>query len=262
VIRDKIDDLKLYDPMYKVQQMSVLHTLHDGSTLQIMSAREISMVPNWQGNRIMDRAHLDVLRRSVGADIRTIDVNPFRMVVYEDKDATGRVATVTQLVDGQHRAELLREHFGTTLCEDFPVIVIVKHVESELEIIEYFNAVNANKPITWSDPSMIVNKYIQTLELAFNTVKRCPYIRNVTTRRPYLAVERLREGLLACADRLRAKDASLWVARVQAWNEREVREAELRTALGEPNKMMSHAIEIRFMLGMDARLSWIAACLL
>ena len=240
-----------------------LHTLHDGSRLVILRARELIDIPVWQGNRIIDHAHVAQIGSGV-ATVQTLDFG-YRLVRCPVIDAGGANVWAVYLVDGQHRHAVLRAHFAGELCAaDFDVVVLVKDVATEMEIIEYFNTLNTVKPILWSDPNLVVNLYLQGLEGEFNKGKTI-LLRKGATCRPYLSVDKVREQLTIRARRLVANRAAVaaFVARVRAWNEEGVRRADVEM-LALPEKeaeRLSKAAKLRFVLAHDARLPWIDACL-
>lgn len=176
-------------------------------------------------------------------------------------------------MDGQHRAAVLRDYFSTHILEpDFPVVVLEKHVESEWDVISYFNALNNAKPVKWSDPGLLTNKYIQELEAAFCAAgakkkgASAQLIRPGATCRPYLGVEKLRTALMteAMAGKLSSTESEIkaFVERVLAWNTAAVRDAGLTTVFGTKSKkvdvdMIDKAAKLGFMLALDPKLGWI-----
>jgi len=223
--------------------MNVLHTLHDGSILRIMTARELVAIPVWKGNRTLDVAHAKAIAAAV-TDIRTLD-SGYRIVNYMEPDATGTPVRQSYLIDGQHRCHILRS--ATAL--DFPVIVTEKDVASESDAIDFFNTINTVKPQQWSiDPALIVNLYIVELEKAF------PKMIRPSTHRPYLSVDRLREALKRLP--LKAKAVTACVAKARAKNEVLLQDAIMRSNYDlVENK---RAIANGFMLGLD--LGWVKEC--
>jgi hypothetical protein len=256
--------------------MSVLHTLSDGSSLRVMGAKELLAIPVWQGQRILDPAHVAVLKAAVGSNVKQLD-NGYRIVSREEENAFGQKVRVSYLVDGQHRAAVLRDHFATHILEpDFPVVVLEKAVENEWDVISYFNALNNAKPVKWTDPVLLTNKYIQELEQAFvdasgsGKKKGAALIRPGATCRPYLSVDKLRKALLDRSDRLSTTQAEItaFVERVVEWNARAVREAGLTTvftgaagtnekATRSKTEMIDRASKAGFMLAVDPKLGWI-----
>jgi hypothetical protein len=267
-------------------RMPVLHTLSDGSVLRVMGAKEMLAVPVWQGQRILDPAHVTALKAVVGTNAKQLDFG-YRIVSREEENAFGSIVLMSYLVDGQHRAAVLRDYFATHILEpDFPVVVLEKNVESEWDVISYFNALNNAKPVKWSDPGLLTNKYIQELEAAFcassagagsvpgGSKKKGPQlIRPGATCRPYLGVEKLRAALMteAAAGKLSSTESEIkaFVERIVAWNAKAVRDAGLTTvfsgAAGSSKKvdadMIDKAAKLGFMLALDPKLGWIKALL-
>ena len=241
-----------------------LHTLHDGSELHLVSAKELAEVPVWKGNRIIDAGHVAQIELSVAGDIHKLD-GPYRIVMVPEVDGAGVVRTARYLVDGQHRREVLANHFKTHLCEeDFPVLAILKEVESEEEIIAYFNTLNNVKPQHWkTDPHLIVNTYIAALEAEFNRGK-AKLLRSGTTCRPYLGVDKLRESLTKVVSRL-STDKGLvaaFIREVRAWNDHFAQETRRMEGVGadlDPKQVK--AASHNFMLAYDTDHRWILTCL-
>ena len=63
-------------PFYTIPKM--LHTLHDGSHVRLMKARELVAIPVWNGNRTIDHKHVETIKDSL-YDIKHIDFG-FRIV--------------------------------------------------------------------------------------------------------------------------------------------------------------------------------------
>jgi hypothetical protein len=237
-----------------------MHTLHDGSVVRVIGARELIAIPIWKGNRNINSDHVRKIKLAVGENVRQLD-SIYRLVQTDVIDAGGHPCTETYLIDGQHRCQVLKDHFANNLCEsDFPVLVIEKKVASELEIIHYFNTINTVNPITWSDPNLLVNMYISELEKTFNT-KKMLFIRPGSTKRPYLMVEKLREVLSANVRSLksRTEDAVLFVQRCKDWNDQQIAQADI-ISMGyrksEADILLKSA-KAGFMLAMDSKLPWI-----
>lgn len=240
---------------------SVLHSLGDGSVVRLLKASELVGIPVWKGNRIIDPAHVAQIRGTVGANVRILDFG-YRLVTYEIVDGGGARRMETVLVDGQHRHAVLCEHFRPPYFgEDFLVVVTEKHVDSEMDIIEYFNTLNNVKAITWSDPKLVANAYICALEAEFNRGLRpkAALIRQGATHRPYLSAEKIREGLERIEGLRGGKaDIAAFVSRVVAWNMERLRGADLEIALGgKHSDMIGKAATMKFMLALDPKLPWL-----
>ena len=239
----------------------MLHRLHDGSTLKVIQAKELIMLPVWKGNRTMNKDHANQIRNAIGSAVELLD-SGYRIVNYDEQDATGRLVRQSYIIDGQHRQHVLKEHFLDNLCEnDFPVVVQEKDVESEADAIAYFNAINNVRPQKWrTDPALLVNQYIAELEKRFNT-KATKCIRQGTTCRPYLSVDRLRETLKAHAAKLEQEPAKiqLFVQKVVDLNASLVTIASLRVLENnKDSKYWERAAEVKFMLAVDPKMKWVA----
>lgn len=239
-----------------------LHTLNDGSALRVMKASELVSIPVWKGNRVIDSGHVTAIRNAVGTNIRCLDFG-YRLVTYSVTDGGGRPSVITELVDGQHRHAVLKEYFKPLYFgEDFDVVVTVKSVESELEIIEYFNMLNHTKSIILTDNNLVINAYIAALERTFNKPKLL-LIRPKSTQRPYLCVEKVRDELKKYVGLSGSRTAiDSFITKVVTWNTERLRNAELEAVLGGKNsEFLTKGVNVGFMLALDPRLPWIASCL-
>ena len=237
-----------------------MYTFHDGSILRVLSAKELIQIPIWKGNRTLDKAHAERIRDAVGDTVHSLD-SGYRIIHYDEPDTSGRIVRQSYLIDGQHRAHVLREHFLNSMCEpDFLVVVTEKAVESESDAIEYFNAINNVKPQRWrTDPAILANQYIAALEQTFNTSK-LKLIRQ-TTVRPYLSVEKLREVIKKNIDILAQEPTAIRTFCQRAMNRnKELLEQVDMLILGKPKeaKYYERAAESGFMLAVDPKLPWIA----
>jgi hypothetical protein len=127
-----------------------------------MKASELVKIGIWKGNRIIDSEHVNAIMKTVGNNVKSLDF-VYRLVQYTIIDGGGKPFTVRVIVDGQHRHSVLCNYFSTICPEDFDVVVLVKNVDSEDDIVEYFNILNNVKPIKWTEPGLIINKYISAL---------------------------------------------------------------------------------------------------
>ncbi len=235
---------------------TVLHTYFDGSTLRIMSARALISIPIWKGNRILDKAHAAALRASV-ADPQTLD-SGYKIVCYEECDAGGTTVQQRYIVDGQHRVSVLKEHFAGELCApDFNVTYTEITVSDEAAAIAYFNKINHAKPIQFKeDPQMIVNRFMTAFADCWPARHRV--LRTLSTHRPYMHVERLREALLAHVDVLATKTVDWFSDAVKRKNATLLRQYELMLASGTKDvKIIERAHEIGFALAVDPKLRWV-----
>jgi hypothetical protein len=244
-----------------------LHTFHDGSILHVMSAQALIKVPVWKGNRILDTVHADSIQKAIGSSPHLLD-SGYRIIYIEEGDAAGKTVYQPYLIDGQHRAEVLRRHFTETLCEpDFPVLVTVYQVENESKAIAFFNAINNCKPQVWRlDPNLIINKYVDALVKRYGSDKKKCFLRPGTTRRPYLSVDTVRIGLRLSVEHLKQteEEVAAFAEAVDLWNKKELAEAMLRLAAGGVLRdvvSLERAVEVGFMLAFDGTHRWIRECL-
>jgi hypothetical protein len=177
-----------------------LFIYHDDSVLKQMQASQIADLNIWKGNRIIDRAHCETIRREVGNDVKRLDLKPFHIVRYIKDTENGSGELVKELVDGQHRATILKEFFDQKGDDweayDFPVLVIIKTCANEQAIIEYFRMLNNTKAIEWKeDPNLAIARYLQSLLNRFNSRTRI-LIRQGKTRAPYVSVDAIREEMV------------------------------------------------------------------
>ena len=243
----------------------MLHVYNDGSKLLKMSAKELISIPIWKGNRILDTAHAEHIKAAIGSDVKKLDSN-YCIIQYTEPNADGIPVVQRYLIDGQHRASVVRDFFRDTLCEpDFFVTVREKGVESESDAVDYFNAINNTKRQHWkTDPAMIVNRYIQEIERRFNTNKKAPLVR-CNGKRPYLSSDRLREALLKVADRLKmtTEDITKFVDAAWAANGAMLKSLEVESLSGGKNQaMLERALALKFALAYYPDLPWIRRVLL
>lgn len=247
----------------------MLHTLHDGSTLKLISAKELVAIPIWNGNRIIDQAHVDTIKASVKDNIKSLDFG-FRIVTDVVTDPNGLLVKESKIIDGQHRHRVLRDYFlENYFHEDFQIVVLEKELTSESEKITYFKQLNTQLPIAWkSDPAMVTNEYIKALEAKFNTKKES-MIRDKSTKRPYLSVEKVREEFMKIfkvkgVASESSEDIKAFVERVATLNERLIQESDmaiLQAGKKETADLIQKAVAKKFMLAVDPKLKWISECL-
>jgi len=238
----------------------MLHKYNDGSTLIIMSAKELITIPVWKGNRILDNEHATNIKMAIGDNIRLLDSN-YSIVRYEETTASGDILTQSYLIDGQHRASVIREYYRDTVCEpDFTLTVREKIVETESDAVEYFNALNNVKRQFWkTDPNLIVNKYIQAMEKKYNTNTKTPLIRP-KAHRPYLSSDKLRDVLLKCSGFLKNSndDIAKFVKLSAKENVSILNNLEMRLLSFDKNKTtIEKALQVKFGLAYDTDLNWI-----
>jgi hypothetical protein len=218
----------------------------------------------------MSGEHVAKIKASI-TDMRNLDFG-FRLVTRMDEDADGKPVKQTVVVDGQHRRQVLSDYFRENPeTPDFPIVIVEKEIQEESDIITYFNTLNTQKPIPWkSDPPLIANKYIVALEKEFNKGKGKGLIRSGATKRPYLSVEKLHAEL--CKKIIEAlpnhcvsensQEVAAFVARVREYNDEFANDYATHLTYKKSDlDIVEKAKEIKFMLAVDAKLSWVTKCL-
>ena len=247
--------------------MATLHTYNDGSVLKILTARELVAVPIWKGQRILDKAHADNIKSAIAA----VEGKPssldsgYSIVKYNEENADGQLVESSYLIDGQHRASVIRDYYQENFCEaDFNVTVTEKSVESEAEAIEYFNRINNVKAQQWkTEPQLIINRYLEAFEKGFNKNKKQLLIRPGTTARPYLSSDHLREALKRNVDLIKHIHAEALAKFVRAAEEHNRLllnkfAIELTQTCVKDEKLKERAIKANFALAYDTKLAWLS----
>lgn len=246
--------------------MKELHRYNDGSILKLMTARELISIPIWKGQRILDQAHAAAIKSAVAMKAHSLD-SGYSIVKYNEETADGKLIESSYLIDGQHRASVIRDYYASTMCEaDFNVTVSEKIVDSETDAIEYFNKINNVKVQQWKiDPNLLINSYISALEKSFNTNKKCLLIRPGATARPYLSSEALREAFVASKHFLRGGDSiAMFVQSVEEYNKQALNKfsIDLTQVSVKDEKLKERAIKANFALAYDTRLGWVRGAVL
>jgi len=231
----------------------VIFSCSDGSQVRIKSAKSLSQLDIWSGNRVIDSEHVNNIKESLKGDIKQLNLNLFRIVVVPQDDNTIKML----IIDGQHRAIILKEYFKDPKAEDFDVLVAGKVCHTEEHIIAYFKVLNSTKSITWrEDPVLRANTYIEELTSVFNVNPKKVYIKPGKTTKPYLSADKLREHLLS-------KHVVDWKETPKEFVERAIQKNEemlngLR--LKDRNSLQSmefRALENKFALALDDKFNWI-----
>jgi ribosome-associated translation inhibitor RaiA len=239
----------------------MLHKYNDGSVLKVMTARELVALPTWKGQRILDKSHSDSIKAAVGSNVQSLD-SGYSIVKYKEEATDGSSVISTYLIDGQHRASVIRDYYLETVCEaDFNVTVMEKTVESESDAIIYFNKINNVKAQQWRmDPNLLINNYISALEKVFNKNKKCMLIRP-TNIRPYLSSANLREALANNTRLLKngKEDVAKYVEAVVKYNKEMVTKFSLDLTQAETKdyKLKERAVAVGFALAYDTKLKWV-----
>jgi hypothetical protein len=250
--------------IYVILSPHMLCTLHDGSRLRTLGAKELIEIPIWKGNRIIDMVHVQRIKDGIRGNVQKLEFS-YRVARITEMDAGGNPITMSYVIDGQHRHKVLCDHYKENLCEpDFPVVVLEKDMTCEAEIISYFRELNCQKPIEWkSDPMVLANQYIAQLIAEFNFGAK-KLIRQGSTQRPYVSVDALRDALFACKDMLKEGDSVAFARRVLEYNANRLKGADMPVILGYKKadaEKIQKAAALRFMLAVDKNLPWVRECL-
>jgi hypothetical protein len=217
------------------------------------------MLPIWKGQRIMDNCHAYEIKCSVGGNVHSLD-SGYHVVKYNEETADGTLVESTYLIDGQHRASVIRDFYASSLCDDFYVTVTEKTVASEAEAIECFNKINNVKVQQWkSDPNLLINSYMSALEKAFNKPKSL-LIHPGAAKRPYLSSDTLRAALHAQTGLIKGGDAvARFVTAACEYNTvcTTRLSIELLSSSTRNDKIKERSIKVNFALAYDPRLDWI-----
>lgn len=230
-----------------------LFTSWDGSVWMTSSAREVSKFPIWKGNRVLDQSHVADIQAGVEENIQSLDTNPFRIALIVDGlDFNSE----RYIIDGQHRSIVLQNYFAKNpTAPDFQVMVAIREFEREEDIIRYFRILNNTRAIQWKeDPVLVANLYIQALAREFNRDRRRLLLRPGRTVRPFMALDKLRDALVARHAHEWIKSPEDFVAMARRRNQEALENLKGRTALEDSQ---ARAIIYGFALGLDATFSWI-----
>jgi len=228
-----------------------------------MSAKELMKIPIWKGNRILDITHVEEIKQAIGPHVNRLD-SGYSIVKYNEEHADGTIGPSSYLIDGQHRASVIRDFYTEALCQpDFLVTVREKDVESESEAIEYFNVLNNVKAQSWkTEPNILINMYIKALETQFNKNKKCLLIRSdKATKRPYLSANTLREILAKDIELLKHSNEFItkFVECVSKHNKEQLEyfSLELTRENVKDANIKERATSVHFALAYDVKLRWV-----
>lgn len=243
--------------------MDFLHTYHNGSRLFKMSARALSQIPIWKGNRIIDLDHVTNIKLSILNRIELLD-SGYKIIQYQEEDHDGILIHKSYLIDGQHRLSILSDYFQKHIdTNDFIVTVTEIRVESESDAITYFNEINNVKPIRFEeDANMIINRYIKELERSYP--EKLKLFRNGQTRRPYLSIDKLREALQKIANQLKQVSLEQFVKKCHAINNGILLELKSRMLNNKDKEIniIKKMVELEFGLAWDDKYKWLNTIIL
>ncbi len=168
----------------------------------LYSARRISELDIWEGNRLLNEKHVKEIENEIGDNIALLNQGIFRIVGTINENGEKKWS----IIDGQHRAIILKKYFQNPFNTDFQVIVSYKLYNNNETgcIINQFKMLNNVIPIEWKeDPKMKSNEYIAALLEEFQPPilkKGKPereYFREGKTKKPFINIDKVREVLIS-----------------------------------------------------------------
>jgi hypothetical protein len=223
----------------------------DGSIYRLFSAKTLSQTPVWKGNRVIDMGHVDRIREGLKGNIPLLNSNPFRLALIKDENGV----EMRYIIDGQHRAFLIKEYFQNSEAADFNVLVAGKRFINEDEVIDYFKLINTTKSIPWKeDPVLCANTYVAAVMKQFNTDPKFPLIRSGKTMRPFMSADKLRDALVLRHVHDWKKGPIEFAEECVSKNEQITEGLKLREEL---NSMETRALRYNFALALDDSFNWI-----
>jgi hypothetical protein len=231
--------------------MADLFKSTDGSLYRIVSAKWLSSLPVWKGNRVIDLSHVDRIREGLKGNIPLLNSNPFRLAFIKEDDEV----VAKYIIDGQHRHHLLKEYFQSQSAVDFNILVAAKQFSNEDDIIDYFKLINTTKSIPWKeDPILCANTYVAAVMKQFNTDPKFPLIRSGKTMRPFMSADKLRDALVLRHVHDWKKGPVEFAEDCVSKNEQITEGLKLKDEL---TSMESRALRYHFALALDDTFSWI-----
>lgn len=233
-----------------------LFTSADGQVLGISSAKLVSTLPIWEGNRNILEDHVKDIEQSLGDDVERINHTIFRVARVNTEEGIKEY-----IVDGQHRVKVLKGYFEKNpFNTEFDVLVAVKDFNSEAEIIQHFQDINRTRAIEWKeDPKIIANRFIKALLDEFqppmkNGKPAIMFFRFGRTRKPYISIEVIRDRLIKKYDGHWTITPEQFVQHAYHHNEK-----LYQKIMDKPNKSATDMLQVEmgFALANDDEFNWI-----
>lgn len=243
----------------KKSDSSSVFRFSDGSILRSISAKELAAIDIWHSQRTMDTHHKQTIQKQVNNNIQALDGSLYHIVRYppdEDGDED-----IRRIIDGQHRASVLKEYYQTqgNEAKQFQVLVKEKFCKTEEEAIQYFKILNNTKAIEWKeDPKLVAQRFMSALLGIFENEKN-KFFRMTKTKRPYVQIDKLQAifvnrrigiGMKISPDEFAQKTLS--------WNEAKI---DHILAQASRTSIEDHALSLGFTLGLDENFGWLDSVL-
>lgn len=238
---------------------ALLFTFTDGSTLHSISARRLASFPTWEGNRVLDEAHVAALQASI-QDPTEVQ-GPFTVIDYPSETVAGTFEH--RILDGQHRAAVLKRHFeATPTAADFAVLVRRYTGKDHAAAIAIFQQINNAKPMLYkgSDTDRL-HSITAAFQKAFIGARKSGeplFLVRPTCNRPFLSMETLVAALRTYKihERTDLSPADI-VAHAESINSFYAEDPTGRIPVTVTRTMMDRAEEYGFFLGLDPKCAWL-----
>jgi hypothetical protein len=232
-----------------------IFTYTDGSALYTVSAKWLATLDVWEGNRVLDEAHVEDLTRSIKSpqDIQ----GPFSVVEYPDDDGRPQ----RKIIDGQHRQTVLKRAFETaTPPADFTVLARRYQIADHAAAIRIFQQINHAKPMEYKgSPTERLHEFVEATRKHFisDRGKSDPRLIRPSTTRPFLSISDLEAAIKRYAIHERAElTPKQFVEHAEGMNEFYAEDLT-RIPSGFTAASLNKAAELGFYLGLDPKCTWL-----
>jgi hypothetical protein len=183
--------------------MTTRYEYPDGSKLVELDSNALCRYEAWTGQRPLNQEHIAAIAESVGDDVSALD-RDYKLVKIRNEDA-GRMECY--ILDGQHRAEVLRRHAAAHPLDNFKLTATVYDYTDRTmdEVNDLFLTINSVRPFTDDDAATVdINRISAAVMMHFNEglAPKDTLIRQAKTRAPYICVSEISDWLRALASRL------------------------------------------------------------
>jgi hypothetical protein len=238
---------------------NTLYTFSDGSILKKMNAKDLCKIDIWHSQRTMDTHHKQQIQKQVNNTIQALDGSLYHIVRYPpDEDGE---ADICRIIDGQHRASVLRDYYQSagTEAKQFSVLVKEKTCKTEEEAIQYFKILNNTKSIEWKeDPKLVAARFMNSLLAIFDNEKT-KFFRVNKTKRPFVQIEKLQAVFVNRRIGIGMKiTPEEFAQKALAWNEAKI---DHILAQASRSAIEDHALGLGFTLGLDDTFGWLDSVL-
>ena len=240
---------------------ALLFTFADGSTLHSISAVRLASFPTWEGNRVLDEDHVTALRTSI-RDPTEVQ-GPFTVMDYPSETIPGR--TEHRILDGQHRAAVLKRYFEAATSSppaDFAVLVRRYTGRDHDAAIAIFQQINNAKPMTYrGSETERLHAITAAFQKAFVGARKSGealFLVRPTCNRPFLSMEILTAAIRLYKIHERTDLTSTDIIHhAESMNTFYAEDPTARLPVTVTRTMMDRAEEYGFFLGLDPKCTWL-----